>query len=64
MTTETKKRHKNRGGAPLRVDPNGRERATARLFVRLTLSQLATLQAKAKQRGLPVSVLVRELLLR
>jgi hypothetical protein len=48
----------------LRVDPKGRERATARLAFALTPSQLAALQAKAKRRGLPVSVLVRELVLR
>jgi len=64
MTTETKQRRNSRGGAPLRVDPKGRERATARLAVALTPSQLAALQAKAKRRGLPVSVLVRELVTR
>lgn len=55
---------KRKGGAPLRVDPKGRERASARLVFALTPTQLAALQAKAKRRGVKVSVLVRELVMK
>jgi len=58
------KRRKHRRGAPLQVDPKGRERGTARVAFALTPSQLAALQAKAKQRGVKVSALVRELVTR
>jgi len=64
MSDRTKPRRKHRGGAPLRVDPKGRERATARLVFALTPTQLAALQAKAKRRGVKVSVLVRDLVTR
>lgn len=64
MSSKSKQRRKSRGGAPLRVDPKGRERATARLVFALTPTQLAALQAKAKRRGLPLSALVRELVTR
>lgn len=64
MSDKTKQQRKRKGGAPLRVDPKGRERASARLVFALTPTQLAALQAKAKRRGVKVSVLVRELVMR
>lgn len=54
------RRTKNRGGAPLSVDPNGQERATKRVVFALTPSQFAKLQTQAKQSKLPISVLVRQ----
>lgn len=64
MSDRTKQQRKRKGGAPLRVDPRGRERASVRLVFALTPTQLAALQAKAKRRGVKVSVLVRELVMR
>jgi hypothetical protein len=60
MTSKSKQQRKQRGGAPLSVDPKGRERATKRVVFALTPSQVAQLQAEAKRRRLPLSVLVRQ----
>jgi len=61
MSNRNKQQRKHKGGAPLSVDPKGRERASTRVVFALTPTQLAALQAKAKRRGLKISALVREL---
>ena len=61
MSSRTKQQRKHKGGAPLRVDPKGRERASTRVVFAVTPTQFAALQAKAKRRGLKLSALVREL---
>lgn len=60
MTSKSRQQKKSKGGAPLSVDPKGRERATKRVVFALTPSQFTQLQAEAKRRRLPLSVLVRE----
>jgi hypothetical protein len=59
MTSSSKQQRKNKGGAPRSVDPKGRECATKRVVFALTPTQFAQLQAEAKRRKLPLSVLVR-----
>lgn len=64
MSDKTKHHTKRKGGAPLRVDPKGREKASSRVVFALTPTQFAKLKAKAKRQGLPVSVFVRLLVIK
>jgi predicted DNA binding CopG/RHH family protein len=55
---------KKRNSRPRTVDPAGKRQGDRLLAARVTAAQLRQVKAKAKREGVPVSVLVRRVVLR